>query len=64
MLDVADLEKERGDPDDHLAAAAKAEQDELARARLQRQALTFEQKCLIEKIIEEKQASFTHSIKN
>lgn len=34
------------------------------RARLQRQALTFEQKCLIEKIIDEKQASFLHSIKN
>lgn len=64
MLDVADLEKERGDLNDHQAAAAKAEQEELTRARMQRQALTFEQKCLIEKIIEEKQASFTHSIKN
>ena len=64
MLDVADLEKERGDPNDHQIAAAKAEQDELAKARLQRQALTFEQKCLIEKIIEDKQAIFTHSIKN
>ena len=36
MLDVADLEKERGDPSDNQnqAAAAKAEQEELARVRL------------------------------
>ena len=63
MLDVADLEKERGDLNDNNHVNT-VEQEELAKARLQRQALTFEQKCLIEKIIDDKQTTFTHSIKN
>ena len=64
MLDVADLEKERGEPESQNNVPGTDEQEELMRARLQRQALTFEQKCLIEKIIEEKTNNFTHSIKN
>ena len=70
MMDIAELERERGDPRDPSAealgvgAAANQEADELARVRLQRQALTFEQKCLIEKIIDDKTAAYTHSIKN
>ena len=64
MLDVADLEKERGDPEAGNQGTSTLEQAELARARLQRQALTFEQKCLIEKIIDEKTAAFTYSIKS
>lgn len=66
MLDVGDLEKERGDPNGDDAGTGRLngeEAKELAKARLQRQALTFEQKCLIEKIIEEKTIVFTHSIK-
>ena len=66
MLDVGDLEKERGDPNGDDAGTDRLngeEAKELAKARLQRQALTFEQKCLIEKIIEEKTIVFTHSIK-
>lgn len=65
MLDVADLEKERGELEGlNNGHGTTDEQEELMRARLQRQALTFEQKCLIEKIIEEKTSNFTHSIKN
>ena len=66
MLDVGDLEKERGDLNGDNTGAGKLtgeEASQLAKARLQRQALTFEQKCLIEKIIEEKTVVFTHSIK-
>ena len=59
MLDVADLEKERGDNAPASSKPSEADQ-ELARARLQRQALTFEQKCLIEKIIDERIAGFSY----
>ena len=66
MLDVADLEKERGDvpAGANQGQVTAEEQEELNRARLQRQALTFEQKCLIEKLMEEKMSVFTYSIKN
>ena len=65
MMDVAELEKERGDPNERENVNINPqEQEDLERARIQRQALTFEQKCLIEKIIDEKTAAFTHSIKN
>jgi len=62
MMDVAELEKERGE---NAPASSKPNEadEELARARLQRQALTFEQKCLIEKIIDEKVANFSYQIK-
>lgn len=59
MLDVADLEKERGDNAPTSSKPSEADQ-ELARARLQRQALTFEQKCLIEKIIDERISGFSY----
>lgn len=62
MMDVAELEKERGDPNVAGPTQDTLEQEELAKARLQRQALTFEQKCLIEKIVDEKTTVFTHSI--
>ena len=65
MMDVAELEKERGDPNERgNVNISPQEVEDLERVRLQRQALTFEQKCLIEKIIDEKTAAFTHSIKN
>ena len=65
MMDVAELEKERGDPNERENVNINPQdQEDLERARIQRQALTFEQKCLIEKIIDEKTTAFTHSIKN
>ena len=43
MLDVAELERERGEVEAEVGQANETqEQEELARARLQRQALTFE----------------------
>ena len=61
MMDVAELEKERGDQNERENMNINPqEQEDLERVRLQRQALTFEQKCLIEKIIDEKTAAFTH----
>ena len=61
MMDVAELEKERGDQNERENVNINPqEQEDLERVRLQRQALTFEQKCLIEKIIDEKTAAFTH----
>mmetsp|Transcript_11876 Transcript_11876/g.15121 ORF Transcript_11876/g.15121 Transcript_11876/m.15121 type:complete len:90 (-) Transcript_11876:150-419(-) len=62
MMDVAELEKERGENAPASSKPSEAD-EELARARLQRQALTFEQKCLIEKIIDEKVANFSYQIK-